>query len=113
MARRREKRNKAAIDALSTRMVIRPAGSVTVNHSALVPNESYDEPDFVRDGYYRDLAFTCRDCGARHVWRAEQQQWWYELAKGSLYSTAVRCFTCRRERSLAHGGTLKRVRVAA
>ncbi|QDQ27010.1 hypothetical protein FNU76_11920 [Chitinimonas arctica] len=114
MARRREKRSKAKIDALLPASAVpRPVGSVSINKSALVPNNGYDVPTFVQYGYYMDLAFTCRDCGARHVWKAEQQQWWYEMAKGAVYSTAVRCFTCRRERSLAHGGTPKRIRVAA
>ena len=48
--------------------------------------------------FYEDLRFTCRDCGSREVWTAEQQKWWYEVAKGKLYSTAARCRPCRRAR---------------
>ncbi|WP_255461512.1 zinc-ribbon domain containing protein [Andreprevotia sp. IGB-42] len=55
-------------------------------------------------GYYEDITFTCRDCGARQVWTASRQQWWYETAKGYVYSTAVRCLGCRQQRRRALGG---------
>ncbi len=48
--------------------------------------------------YYQDLEFTCTDCGRQETWTARQQQWWYEVAKGPIYSTAVRCRACRRAR---------------
>jgi len=66
-----------------------------------------------------DLEFECRDCGRHEVWTARQQKWYYEVAKGSLYATAVRCRNCRRKRreakgdpnKLKHPGTLlKRLR---
>lgn len=44
---------------------------------------------------YEDREITCRDCGRKEIWTARQQQWWYEVAKGSIYSTAVRCRACR------------------
>ena len=61
-------------------------------------------PDVLRerDGSFRDffedVEFTCRDCGDRHVWTAADQKWWFEVAGGSPYSTAVRCVTCRTAR---------------
>ncbi|TWU50700.1 hypothetical protein Poly51_39930 [Rubripirellula tenax] len=45
--------------------------------------------------FYVDVAFKCKDCGADEVWTGEQQKWFYEVAKGSLYATAVRCRDCR------------------
>jgi hypothetical protein len=45
--------------------------------------------------YYEDTAFTCRDCGAKCVWTAEQQRRWYEEWKGPIQSRAVRCRVCR------------------
>ncbi|MCA9162262.1 MAG: zinc-ribbon domain containing protein [Planctomycetales bacterium] len=33
------------------------------------------------------------------VWSAQQQKWYYEVAKGSLYATAIRCRECRQKRS--------------
>lgn len=68
---------------------------VPVDASKLVPNNSYGWPDFVQRGYYLDRVFRCRDCGAESCWTAERQRWWYEIAGGSQYSTAVRCAACR------------------
>jgi hypothetical protein len=48
--------------------------------------------------FYEDQPFTCVDCGKEEVWTAQQQQWWYEVAKGSIYSRAKRCGDCRRAR---------------
>jgi hypothetical protein len=54
--------------------------------------------------YYQDLDFECVDCGAHEVWTAEQQRWWYEVARGPLESTAIRCKACRARRK-GRGGT--------
>ena len=70
---------------------------VLVNESALAPNNSYGAPKFVYRGYYVDVPFKCKDCGKEEVWTATQQKWWYEVAKGFAYSTAVRCRACRRK----------------
>lgn len=67
-----------------------------VNAGALRPTNSYGTPDFVKRGYYVDRGFTCRDCGKEEVWTASQQKWWYETAKGDVWTAAVRCPTCRR-----------------
>ncbi|MCC3407773.1 MAG: zinc-ribbon domain containing protein [Microcoleus sp. PH2017_10_PVI_O_A] len=32
------------------------------------------------------------------MWTAEQQKWWYEVAKRSMYAHAVRCRDCRQKR---------------
>jgi len=47
--------------------------------------------------FYLDKEFVCKACGAREIWTAKQQKWWYEIAKGALETTAVRCSSCRRE----------------
>ncbi|HJT34783.1 MAG TPA: zinc-ribbon domain-containing protein [Pirellulales bacterium] len=44
------------------------------------------------------MPFVCVDCGKDEIWTARQQQWWYEVAKGSVYSRAVRCHDCRQAR---------------
>ncbi|WP_020473734.1 zinc-ribbon domain containing protein [Zavarzinella formosa] len=67
-----------------------------VNKEALVPHNSYEAPDFVKRGFYLDLPFSCVNCGKPEIWTAGQQKWWYEVAKGSVYSTANRCRACRR-----------------
>jgi hypothetical protein len=72
------------------------AGAVRVNVAALAPNNSYGAPRFVYRGYYEDEPFTCTECGSEQVWTAWQQKWWYEVAKGYVYSTAKYCRSCRR-----------------
>ena len=46
--------------------------------------------DFIYWGclYYADKNFTCNDCGKTGVWTAQEQQWCYEVAKRSYYSSA-------------------------
>jgi len=77
-----------------------PMGVVRVTPSRLPPTNSYGVPDFVQRGYYQDRPFHCKDCGKAEVWTATQQQWWYEEARGDVWTIAVRCRACRqRERT--------------
>jgi hypothetical protein len=71
-------------------------GAVLVDEEQLAPYNSYGAPDFVRRGYYLDRPFRCVGCGSEQVWTAEQQKWWYEAAKGYVYSSAKLCRPCRR-----------------
>ncbi len=71
-------------------------GRAPVNAALLAPDNSYGQPDFVTRGFYLDQPFACRDCGKLEVWRATQQKWWYEVAKGGVWTTATRCRPCRR-----------------
>lgn len=67
------------------------AGSLIVaDQSKVAPNNSYGPPT-----EYLDTEFTCVDCGEEEVWTAKQQQWWYEVAKGSINGRAIRCRDCR------------------
>ena len=66
------------------------------NPALLAPYNSYGQPDFVARGYYVDVAFDCANCGTHQVWRATQQKWWYEVAKGNVESRAKLCRDCRR-----------------
>lgn len=74
-------------------------GRALVNEALLVWPNSYsdDKPGFLIRGYYRDEAFTCRDCGCEEVWTATRQKWWYEVAKGGIFTKAIRCRACRRK----------------
>lgn len=74
----------------------RPAPVVPVNSGLLAPYNSYGMPAFVQRGYYVDIPFRCAGCGKDEVWTAAQQKWWYEVAKGSVESTAKLCRPCRR-----------------
>lgn len=98
-ARQRRQARRSAACAQQT-ISLRPPGTAPVELSRLRPYNSYGEPDFVARGYYQDLAFRCADCGAEGVWTAERQKWWYEVAKGEVFTTARRCAACRaRERA--------------
>jgi hypothetical protein len=70
---------------------------VPVNEEQLAPNNSYGVPDFVTRGYYVDRPFKCVICGKPEIWTGSQQKWWYEVAKGFAYSTAIRCRAWRRK----------------
>jgi hypothetical protein len=73
---------------------------VVVNAANLRPTNSFGTPDFVKRGYYIDFPFRCKDCGKSEVWTPTQQRWWYEIAKGDVWTVAIRCRPCRlRERA--------------
>lgn len=74
----------------------RLAGRVVVNTANLRPTGSYGTPEFVARGYYVDFPFRCKDCQKQEVWSPAQQRWWYEIAKGDVWTVAVRCRPCRR-----------------
>ena len=48
--------------------------------------------------YYIDKPFQCRDCGTEEIWRAADQKWYFEEAKGHIDALAVRCHACRQAR---------------
>jgi len=68
--------------------VRRLKGQVLVNPTLLRPTNSYDIPDFVQREFYVDRPFVCKDCG--------KAEWWYETARGDVWTVAVRCRPCRR-----------------
>jgi hypothetical protein len=69
---------------------------VLVNPENLRPTDSYGTPDFVKRGYYMDMPFNCKSCGVAQVWTETQQKWWYESAKGDVWTKAVLCRPCRK-----------------
>lgn len=86
MSRKRNKRRRAN----EQEQFSIPRHSIPADLSQQAPNNSYGPPLF-----YEDLEFNCRDCGSNETWTAEQQQWYYEVAKQPIYGTAVRCRPCR------------------
>ncbi len=72
------------------------SATAVVNTALLGSNNSYGFPDYVTRGYYLDKPFICKDCGKPEIWAATQQKWWYESAKGDMWTTATRCRACRR-----------------
>lgn len=85
MNRRREKR-RIANGGL-------PPRAVAADTNQQVPISPYGS----KKPFYVDLPFKCEDCGSEEVWTAEQQKWYYEEAKGTLYATAKRCRNCRNQ----------------
>lgn len=97
-----------------------PPDAIWADPAQQVANNSYSPPPT----FYADKKFVCVDCGCEETWTAPQQKWYYEVAKGSLYATAVRCRACRAKRRKTHNGkgdpnpikhsgtVLKRIRLA-
>jgi len=98
LALRRQKRDRkrAKSAARDPRTVPVAVDSVPCNERLLAPYNSYGVPDFVARGYYVDAPFECIDCKSKEIWRATQQKWWYEVAKGDVRTGARRCRPCRR-----------------
>jgi hypothetical protein len=90
---------KAKQQSLMTRpqLTPRPLGTAPVNEDSLAPYKSYGAPVYVMRGYYQDVPFRCQGCGKEETWTAAQQKWWYEVAKGYVYSTAKLCRPCRKK----------------
>lgn len=84
-----------------------PGAIILADASLQAPNNSYSGRSF-----YKDEPFVCVDCGKPEVWTARQQQWWYEVAKGSIYSTAKRCRECRKRRRESPPKPEKPIRVS-
>jgi hypothetical protein len=95
--RRKKLAAKRQVKAREQERQLRPVLGPPVNEALLAPNNSYGAPDFVRRGFYVDRPFRCVDCGKEEVWTGTQQKWWYEVAKGFVYTMAVRCRLCRRK----------------
>ena len=91
-AKRQARDAKAGAELLASKA----QEGVAVNAEKLSPYNSYGRPEFVERGYYVDKDFTCEGCGREEVWTARQQKWWYEVAKGFVYSGAKFCRACRR-----------------
>ncbi|MGH7794151.1 MAG: zinc-ribbon domain-containing protein [Candidatus Binatia bacterium] len=75
-----------------------PDRLIPVNEALLAPTNSYGVPDFVSRECYVDVPFCCVDCGKEEVWTGSQQKWWYAVAKGFVYSGAIRCRACRQKK---------------
>src|SRR5437899_11058967 len=68
--------------------------AVAADHSKLSHINTYGTlPEF-----YLDQPFTCRKCGKREIWKAKDQKWYYEEAKGHIDAIAVECHDCRQSK---------------
>lgn len=65
--------------------------AVPADHTKLSHINTYGSlPDF-----YLDRPFVCRKCGKTEIWKARDQKWYYEEAKGHIDARAVECHDCR------------------
>ncbi len=87
----------AKSQGLKVRELAAVSKRVHVNEANLAPNASWGWPDFVHRGYYVDQPFICVGCNVQQVWTATQQKWWYETAKGDIWTVAKHCRPCRRK----------------
>lgn len=66
--------------------------AIVADHTKLSHINTYGSlPEF-----YLDRPFTCRKCGKREIWKAKDQKWYYEEAKGHIDAVAVECHDCRK-----------------
>ena len=73
-----------------------PDGAIKANREE---QETVSIPEMVKFPlFYIDKPFKCRECETIEVWTAKQQKWWYEIAKGTIETTAVYCKACRLEK---------------
>jgi predicted RNA-binding Zn-ribbon protein involved in translation (DUF1610 family) len=88
----KELREAKRIAALSPEAQRGHSSALPADHSRLRHINTYGYlPDF-----YIDRPFKCRDCGKEEMWRAVDQKWYYEEAKGHIDAQAVRCNACRK-----------------
>jgi hypothetical protein len=97
LAAKRQRQEKKAVAIVKQTRSPAPYGTVPVNPTALRPYNSYGAPIFVTRGFYSDQPFSCKACGKEDIWTATQQKWWYEIAKGEVWSGAIHCRACRRQ----------------
>ncbi len=96
-AQKQTRKTKLANQKLAAHSKAAGHEGVIVDCTALAVNNSYGAPDFVKRKYYLDQPFTCAGCNSQEIWTAVQQKWWYEVAKGGLFTTAKFCRNCRRQ----------------
>ena len=95
----KELREAERILTLSTSQQKNHPTALAVDYDKLSHMNTYGElPE-----YYIDRPFTCRKCGKREIWKAKDQKWYYEEAKGDIYAVAVECHTCRKAKKEGKG----------
>ncbi len=70
-----------------------PPNALAADPSQLAHNNTYS----ALPRFYVDKTIQCRQCGTEEVWSAARQKWWYEVAKGNIFTQAVLCRACRKK----------------
>ena len=55
----------------------------------------HGKPGFMRRGYYVDIPFVCKFCGAKVVFTPKWQKWWYETVQADVWTRFDRCEPCQ------------------
>jgi len=92
-SRLKRAKQRAGMNTIDPRSPL-PPGAVAADPAELKHNNTYGGVPC----FYVDKAIQCHACKKEEVWRAPQQKWWYEVAKGNLNSEAVLCRSCRKEK---------------
>lgn len=74
----------------------RTAHSLLISGTAVAADLEKQTPATVPVTHYFDERRTCRDCGRRFIFFAEEQKYWYEELGFGLDADCVRCYPCRR-----------------
>ncbi|WP_153767666.1 zinc-ribbon domain containing protein [Endozoicomonas sp. OPT23] len=90
LAKRRAKQNDVLLNPYEDMQSL-PEGTIRADHKELSHNNTYGPLPY----FYIDKCYICVDCKSEEMWSARDQKWWYEIAKGCIDSTAIRCFSCR------------------
>jgi hypothetical protein len=85
-----------------------PRDAIAAERSLQAPNNSYSTKC-----YYRDIEFTCSDCGTEEVWKAKDQKWYYEVVKGPIYAGPKRCRARRKKHHKMKSNQRKQMDTAA
>ena len=93
------------------RALARLLSGIPVDATPADLNEQVPKNTCVPPRFYRDYEYLCTDCGSPQIWTAAEQKWWYEVAKGSIYSRAVRCKACREAIDSARRGTARKTQL--
>ncbi|MEX2516673.1 MAG: zinc-ribbon domain containing protein [Gammaproteobacteria bacterium] len=88
----RELREAERVLQLSPEQQKAHPAAIAADHDKLKHINTYGAlPDF-----YLDRPFIYRKCGKREIWKARDQKWYYEEARGHIDATAVECHACRK-----------------
>jgi hypothetical protein len=88
----RELREAERVSRLTPAQQKNHPSAVSADHRKLSHINTYGTlPEF-----YLDRPFICRKCGKQQIWKAKDQKWYYEKAKGHTDAFAVECHACRK-----------------
>lgn len=74
---------------------IHDAGEIPEDALPVDPDQINLGGSYFRPLFFSDQPFICGDCGKAEVWKAADQQWYFEISRAPYYQTAVRCRDCR------------------